>query len=90
MPGELKAQRNHYQCESVLKVQNQEETSNQSPRESLRTPDNLRLQPSSAALSTGAETHDGFELDFGKVAFPKVSERGGYSVQGNSYAMAKE
>jgi len=74
-----------------LKVQSQEEIANHPPRESLRTPDSLRLQPSATA-STGAETHDSFEQDFGKVAFAKVSERGGYSVssQGTSYAVAKE
>ncbi|NXV86816.1 CE350 protein, partial [Calonectris borealis] len=60
---ELTAQRNHYRCETIFKVQNQEEIANQSPRESLRTPDSLRLQPS-ASLSPGAETHDGFEQDF--------------------------
>ncbi|KAM6117388.1 coiled-coil domain-containing protein 187 [Phoenicopterus ruber ruber] len=60
---DLTAQRNHYQCETILNVQNQEEIANQSPRESLRTPDSLTLQPS-AALSPGAETHHGFEQDF--------------------------
>ncbi|KAM9256715.1 coiled-coil domain-containing protein 187 [Cariama cristata] len=55
---ELRAQRNHYGCETLLKVQNQEEIA----RESLRTPDSRRLQPS-AARSTGAETRDGFEQD---------------------------
>ncbi|KAM9271259.1 coiled-coil domain-containing protein 187 [Morus bassanus] len=61
--GELTAQRNHYWCETIFKVQNQEEIASQTPRESLRTPDSLTLQPS-AALSPGAETHDSFEQDF--------------------------
>ncbi|XP_075375682.1 coiled-coil domain-containing protein 187 [Mycteria americana] len=60
---ELTAQRNRYRCETICKVQNQEEIAHQSPRESLRTPDSLRVQPS-ATLSPGAETHDGFEQDF--------------------------
>ncbi|KAM7087784.1 coiled-coil domain-containing protein 187 isoform 2-T2 [Ciconia maguari] len=60
---ELTAQRNHYQCETICKVQHQEEIAHHSPRESLRTPDSLRLQPS-ATPSPGAETHDGFEQDF--------------------------
>ncbi|KAM6110356.1 LOW QUALITY PROTEIN: coiled-coil domain-containing protein 187 [Pterocles gutturalis] len=59
---ELAAQRNHYRCETIGKVQNQEEITNQSPRESLRTPDGLRLQPY-AAWSPGAEPQDGFEQD---------------------------
>ncbi|KAK4811442.1 hypothetical protein QYF61_006376 [Mycteria americana] len=62
---ELTAQRNRYRCETICKVQNQEEIAHQSPRESLRTPDSLRVQPS-ATLSPGAETHDGFEQDFGE------------------------
>ncbi|KAM6316256.1 LOW QUALITY PROTEIN: coiled-coil domain-containing protein 187 [Podargus strigoides] len=41
---ELTAQRNHYQCETIFKVQNQEEISNPFPRESLRTLDSLRRQ----------------------------------------------
>ncbi|KAM9370799.1 coiled-coil domain-containing protein 187 [Phaethornis superciliosus] len=60
---DLSAQRNHYQPETILKVPNQEEIANQSPRESPRTPDGLRSQPA-AALSPGAETHHGFEQDF--------------------------
>ncbi|KAM6372452.1 coiled-coil domain-containing protein 187 [Pluvialis apricaria] len=60
---ELTAQRNHYWCETIFKVQNQEEIANRSPRESLTTPDSLKLQPS-AALSTAAETHHSFEQDF--------------------------
>ncbi|XP_014798226.1 PREDICTED: centrosome-associated protein 350-like [Calidris pugnax] len=62
---ELTAQRNHYRCETVFKVQNQEEIANRSPRESLRTQDSLRSQPS-AALSPGAETHPSFEQDLGE------------------------
>ncbi|KAM6047538.1 coiled-coil domain-containing protein 187 [Theristicus caerulescens] len=60
---ELTAQRNRYRCETIFKVQNQEDIASQSPRESLRTPDSLRFQPS-ATLSPGAETHAGFEQDF--------------------------
>ncbi|KAM6237719.1 coiled-coil domain-containing protein 187 isoform 3-T3 [Spheniscus humboldti] len=60
---ELTAQRNHYWCETIFKVQDQEEIANQSPGESLRTPVSLRLQPS-AAPSPGPETHDHFEQDF--------------------------
>ncbi|XP_054076154.1 coiled-coil domain-containing protein 187 isoform X1 [Rissa tridactyla] len=60
---ELTAQKNHYQCETIFKVQNQEEIANWSPREILRTPDSFRSQPS-ATLSPGAETHHSFEQDF--------------------------
>lgn len=90
MQRELTAQRNPCQRETVLKVQNQEEVANQSPRGSLKTLDSLGVQ-FCAALRAGAETRDSFEQDFGKGAFPKVSERGGYLVpyQGTSYAIAK-
>ncbi|XP_065710067.1 coiled-coil domain-containing protein 187 isoform X2 [Patagioenas fasciata] len=59
---ELTAQRNHHPCETVLKVQNQEEDANRSPRESLRTRDSLRSLPS-ATPSPGAETPQSFEQD---------------------------
>ncbi|KAM6048045.1 coiled-coil domain-containing protein 187 [Chlamydotis macqueenii] len=59
---ELTAQTNHYRCQTILKVQNQEEIANQSPRESLRTPDSPRLQLS-AARRPGDKTRDSFEQD---------------------------
>ncbi|KAK2515041.1 centrosome-associated protein 350-like [Columba guinea] len=60
---ELTAQRNHHRCETVFKVQNQEEGANRSPRESPRTRDSLRSHPS-ATLSPGAETPYGCKQDF--------------------------
>uniref|UniRef100_A0A8C8ABK5 CAP-Gly domain-containing protein n=1 Tax=Otus sunia TaxID=257818 RepID=A0A8C8ABK5_9STRI len=60
---ELTAQRNHYWCETISKVQNQEEIANQSPREGLGTLDSLRSQPS-ATPSTGAKAHNSFKQDF--------------------------
>ncbi|GAB0198558.1 coiled-coil domain-containing protein 187 [Grus japonensis] len=62
---ELTAERNHYLGETIFEVQNQEEIANWSPRGTLRTPDSLSLQPP-AAPSPGAETHHGFEQDFGE------------------------
>ncbi|XP_071310218.1 coiled-coil domain-containing protein 187 [Agelaius tricolor] len=62
--GELTARRDQCGRETVLKVQNQEETANPSPGESLRIWDSLSFQPS-ATLSTGSfEQHLG-EGDFG-------------------------
>ncbi|XP_069729744.1 centrosome-associated protein 350-like [Phaenicophaeus curvirostris] len=60
------AQRNHYRCETTLKIQNREEIAIQAPRESLRTPGSLGLQPS-ATSSPGAETHHGFEQDLASI-----------------------
>lgn len=65
--GELTARRDQCGCETVLKVQNQEEMGNPSPGESLRIWDSLSFQPS-ATLST-----DSFEQHLGKVASPRGS-----------------
>ncbi|KAJ7418500.1 hypothetical protein WISP_58708 [Willisornis vidua] len=61
----LTAQGDHSPCRTILKVQNQEEKTNQSPEESLKIPDSLSFQPS-AALSTRAET-DGSEQDLASL-----------------------
>ncbi|XP_066189154.1 uncharacterized protein [Sylvia atricapilla] len=63
LQGKLTARRDQCGCETVLKVQNQEEMANPSPGESLRIWDSLSFQPS-ATLST-----DSFEQDLGEEDF---------------------
>ncbi|XP_048181884.1 coiled-coil domain-containing protein 187 isoform X3 [Corvus hawaiiensis] len=69
--GELTAQRDHYGCETTLKVQNQEEMANQPRGENLRIWDSLSFQPS-ATLST-----DSFEQDLGEgdLGHPELEEK---------------
>ncbi|TRZ15199.1 hypothetical protein HGM15179_011910 [Zosterops borbonicus] len=66
LQGELTARKDQCGCETVLKVQNQEEMANPSPGESLRTWDSLSFQPS-ATLSTDSFEHDLGEGDFGST-----------------------